>query len=488
MLLSKLTCSVHTRVCCELVLNFFCRFLVEMENNDWSSERTVIENCSAGTMLRGVLYCDYREFNGFDMYTVTTSTLVKTPHNQKYLKPECDKSVDHFEFETEKELRRFQKSFATTYEVLDAGMVFHGPSLGAGIDANRSRNATDSMTSEDRDQRKFYSEVDVTRYAVVSLRCDKSDLELSGQAYKALREIIFKSKDYRRYDDIDRRRIEFDLCASFFVNFGSHGRCGLFHLGGIHTTTAIFHGKTTSSLKKVKEDTKTALKAAVDVGYSEIGLKACGEKKQAKENITENFDMDLDKNIQVNCKTNGGDNITKEFTKDDWIAGLKQNNWKWALINRDPGPNDLVEVWSMIPENSFGDDTSRLIYMLSNNYSSYMYRRHMKSIMDGTSSKTIIVQSLQDLAKTNGEYIYKHGSNQNWKDFVRADGSVPDYLLNPRRFIPNIQTNDLECIADAVAKLLDHFGMDHFGVEDKFPRGDDIKEMVEDIRSRAAER
>ena len=469
-------------VCCEFVLNFFCRFLKMARI--WESPATYIEKCSAGAMLRGVLYCDNTVCKGFDVYQVTPRKLVEVPDNQKYLNSDFGKEVYHFTFKSQEELRKFEESIATHGISLGTSLRLKGSSEAeAGAGMEWCRNTIDSTAIDNRDRRKFYSEVECTTYAAASIQFDKSDLKLSAKALEKLNKIHEKASEAERFHPIDRQNTLYGLCEEFFDDFGSHCNCGLFHLGGIHTKTSTFYGYTTSSMNKVQEATRTALKADAGVGSSMMDVKVWVRNQRAKEKTTENFDMDLLDNTKVRCHTYGGQNITTKFTEDDWITNLKQSNMDWALINRKkPEPNDLVEVWKMLPVDGFDGKTDRLQTDLAHHYTTYMYRKLIKRIMMKGECETFIQKSLCDLAKLNKDFCKIYG-NKNWRDFLVHHERVAEFLLKPKDCISNIQTNALKDIADAVTQLREDFGK-----EGEFPKGEEIKEMLHDIDKRTEKR
>ena len=448
----------------ELVLNQFCRFLMKMDTTNWEAPDVIARQCSAGTILRGVLHTMDK-----DVYKITPRQLVKVPNKLELLEPLIGvKDHEHAsciikqraKLHNKHQLDAFEQSFLKSEISLDAEFNIKGLSNWAGNCKKRQEKA-DNQAKKTKKETKFYSEASYTMLAVARMHVEKEiKLELSDDASDALYYIHQQDIATKKWKKNNKRRHLYNLCSDFFRDFGTHFNYGVFHLGGIIITSVTFEGDTESSMDTIKKAVSASLDACENVGFSET-VSAKWLKEHV--NTSGNFEERDFKNIRVVCQQYGGFPITKTFTENDWMEDLRKESVNWVVINR--GYSKDVGVWELLPEDGFDDRKLFLYENLFKFHSTYLYRDQMYRIMATGTGPESILNALRDMTDKTETREKTDGVTKEWLHLLLDDRNVAKFLLTTERYSQDLATKDLDVIEQILDQLLGYVGGNDF--EDK---------------------
>ena len=348
-----------------------------------------------------------------------------------------------------------------------------------GFDFGWNKNVADNDTTDSFDLNKYFSEVHSTIYTVASIQFDKNQLKLSHEAFQRLTTIQKESHK------CNPRRDLYDLCKTFFDDFGSHIYCGQIDLGGVLTKTSTFHGETNSSTDEIHRAVSSALKAHTGFGYGEVNFGMSAIKMKTEGEMTKAFNEDLLDNTHVVCRQYGGPPISKNFTEDDWKESLSTSRSNWVVIDKKEfKESDYLAVWEMLPEDVFNASFCDMLYRF---YVTFFYRQEIYRITQAVCNreKPLKLELLKDAIcdiykKTN--YINTIGIKGEWLFFVTGEKYITDFLLTPRSYYTKLQTGDLETIEKTVGQLMGFFDGTLFSWRN------DIGNMLREIQKRIGQR
>ena len=429
----------------------------------------IVEHCSAGLMLRGVIY-------GLDIndplyeHNVTLKKLVEIQSQPSLSGPTRTQSREQKELYSVAELNIYTNSINSTASSVEAKIGVQGNKLGAGWKKKKVNKQANNL----QDQTIFYSKVFSRIVAVKSIQFVKENLRLSEEVKDALKNIQKQIQD--------RRRDLFKTISDFFEEFGSHINAGLYHLGGMLTWTSTFDSRKDSSMDEVQSLVSTVLDATAGIEYCGIGASVSALKMKQKGKIDGEFEHNVLANTHVNWQQYGGIAITGDYTEDNWVEGLPNESEKWVVVRAERQKSDYIGVWDLLPKEGF-DDKGELRDTLQTFYKTYLYRNHIYRIMSSAEDDLESIRdALNNMKDITEERDVENGVQKEWQQLLLDDKTVAQFLLTPNKHLLHARTEVLNDISTAIEQLLGYVGGTKFMDKEK------VHQMQEDICRRTNKR
>ena len=308
----------------------------KLRQREWYSESMLLQNASGGRALQGVYLTKRLE----DQLEVR-DRLLEVPKDVLITGPALSSpdTVEQFSStDQENEYTKTVEAFGCSISA-NTKIGYGGCTVGMGV--SHSERKEDEKLHQENRKEMYSSTIKLSTLHVASYKFESSDLKLSKDAIKYLKEISIMLGVQKA----DSSNVQ-EACKRFFCMFGSHANRGPLSFGGHFMLKCYSKGFQSSEIDSVKELQSNAVTVTAGFSFPSLGISTEVSKETVKGKYSGSSSKKTHGSTVLEVNTEGGPSEAADL--ELWKSGLVANNSTWILTDRG---QKLEAVWDIIRRN-----------------------------------------------------------------------------------------------------------------------------------------
>lgn len=399
----------------------------QLQSREWLSEKSLLETCSSGRALRGVLLT-----KNIEDLLEDRCRLLEVPEN--VLITGASESADKIEhFTSTHQEDKYEKAV----NILGHGFLLSANSPIYGVALSASDRTEDQDTQESHSKEVYSSTVKYSTMQVASYSFEKKDLILSEDA----RSHLEKLSKMLKLRGASNANVE-EECMKFFRTYGSHANRGPLFFGGKFKWTCSSRGFSKNDTETVKNMQSHAVSTSAGITFGGFGVSTELSMDKTKAVYKGKGTADIFTGSTLQIKITGGPLEATDLSL--WRSGLLTNNSTWILTDRG---KKFVAVWDIIRMNH-SKELGDIKELLKTSWEKMAGLKAEEDLLDilsydldtvieeikGWSHQSLQLQQVHDnleyLLKVKHDIVNKTASHNFWISEYLSHSSLQEFVMS----------------------------------------------------------